>query len=56
MSRIIDSEAHAWIRLPTNWRHRAPDEKRAPLSARAAGNFKPARPALAVPRSGAPVS
>jgi predicted TIM-barrel fold metal-dependent hydrolase len=45
MGRIIDSEAHPWIRLPTNWRHRTPNEKRTPLSARAAGNFKPARPA-----------
>ena len=46
MSRIIDSEAHAWIRLPSNWRHKSsPNEKRAPLSARSAANFKPARPA-----------
>jgi predicted TIM-barrel fold metal-dependent hydrolase len=46
MGRIIDSEAHPWVRLPSNWRHRAAtDEKRAPLGARAAANFKPARPA-----------
>jgi predicted TIM-barrel fold metal-dependent hydrolase len=45
MGRVIDSESHAWNRLPMNWRHRAPDEKRAPLSARTAANFKPARPA-----------
>jgi len=43
---IIDSEAHPWIRLPSNWRHQTvPGEKRAPLGARAAANFKPARPA-----------
>ena len=45
MGRIVDSEAHPWTRLPTNWRHCAPDEKRAPLSARTAENFAPARPA-----------
>ena len=45
MGRVIDSEAHTWIRLPTNWRHKSsPDEKRAPLGARSAANFKPARP------------
>ncbi len=46
MGIIIDSEAHPWIRLPANWRHRtSPDEKRSPLGSRAAANFKPARPA-----------
>jgi predicted TIM-barrel fold metal-dependent hydrolase len=45
MGRVIDSEAHAWIRLPANWRHKkSPHEQRAPLSARSAANFKPARP------------
>jgi predicted TIM-barrel fold metal-dependent hydrolase len=46
MGRIIDSEAHAWIRIPTNWRHRSsPDEKRSPLSPRAAVCYRPSRPA-----------
>lgn len=45
MARIVDTESHPWTRLPTNWRHRAPDEKRAPLSARTAETFRPARPA-----------
>ena len=45
MSIVIDSEAHAWVRLPSNWRHKSsPNEKRAPLSERSAANFKPARP------------
>jgi hypothetical protein len=30
MSRIIDSEAHTWVKIPNNWRHHAPDEPRAP--------------------------
>ncbi len=46
MGRIIDSEAHAWIRIPANWRHRSsPDEKRSPLSPRAAACYRPSRPA-----------
>jgi predicted TIM-barrel fold metal-dependent hydrolase len=45
MGRVIDSEAHAWIRLPTNWRHKSSSgEALSPLSARSAANFKPARP------------
>jgi predicted TIM-barrel fold metal-dependent hydrolase len=47
MGRIVDSEAHAWTRLPVNWRHRSsPDEKRSPLGPRAAANYKPSRPKL----------
>jgi predicted TIM-barrel fold metal-dependent hydrolase len=46
MGRIIDSEAHAWIRLPTSWRHKAfPGEPRSPMSARSAACYRPARPA-----------
>src|ERR1700741_2105431 len=46
MGRIIDSEAHAWVRIPTNWRHPStPDEKRSPLSSRAAACYRPSRPA-----------
>ena len=47
MGRVIDSEAHAWTRVPVNWRHlSSPDEKRSPLGPRAAANYKPARPAV----------
>jgi predicted TIM-barrel fold metal-dependent hydrolase len=46
MGRIIDSEAHAWTRLPFNWRHKTvPGEKRGELNARNAANYKPSRPA-----------
>jgi len=46
MGRIIDSEAHAWTRIPFNWRHRTVSgEKRSPLNARNAANYKPSRPA-----------
>lgn len=46
MGRIIDSEAHAWVRIPNNWRHRAsPDEPRSPLSARSRASYRPSRPA-----------
>jgi predicted TIM-barrel fold metal-dependent hydrolase len=46
MGRIIDSEAHAWTRVPFNWRHKTvPGEKRGKLNARNAANYKPSRPA-----------
>jgi predicted TIM-barrel fold metal-dependent hydrolase len=46
MGRIVDSEAHAWVRIPNNWRHRSsPDEPRSPLGPRAAACYRPSRPA-----------
>jgi len=46
MGRIIDSEAHAWTRIPFNWRHKTvPGERRSELNARNAANYKPSRPA-----------
>jgi predicted TIM-barrel fold metal-dependent hydrolase len=46
MARIIDSEAHAWTRIPFNWRHKTvPVGKRSALNARNAANYKPSRPA-----------
>jgi uncharacterized protein len=46
MGRIIDSEAHAWTRIPFNWRHKTIlGEKRSELNARNAANYKPSRPA-----------
>jgi predicted TIM-barrel fold metal-dependent hydrolase len=46
MGRIIDSEAHAWTRIPFNWRHKTvPNERRSELNARNAANYKPSRPA-----------
>ena len=45
MGRIIDSEAHAWTRIPFNWRHNiVPGEERSELDARNAANYKPSRP------------
>ena len=46
MGRIIDSEAHAWVRIPNNWRHRSsPDERRSSLNPRSAASYRPSRPA-----------
>jgi predicted TIM-barrel fold metal-dependent hydrolase len=45
VSRIIDSEAHTWVKIPNNWRHHAPDEPRALLSPRSAESYQPSRPA-----------
>jgi predicted TIM-barrel fold metal-dependent hydrolase len=45
MGRIIDSEAHAWVKIPNNWRHRSPDDPRTPLSPRSAASYRPSRPA-----------
>jgi hypothetical protein len=44
-SRIIDSQAHAWVKIANTWRHHAPDEPRAPLSPQSAGSYQPSRPA-----------
>jgi predicted TIM-barrel fold metal-dependent hydrolase len=42
---VIDSEAHAWVRIPRNWRHwlSAVERHTAPLTPLAAANFR-ARP------------